>query len=326
MLLSSEFICWFKRGYEAKDKMLNVFNFLACSSSKVGRGEGLLTSKQIPANIILISLQKKSNVSLLVSIMSTDLLTDTQRGVMKGLENKKCSSFERKEVTVVDWKHEGGKWETEAKMNWVMDKHGEWKHIPFWQLMKGGSKYVETQQTQTHHSAQLGLHFILIRLCRHHSFLQQFIYLSVRSSSVFLFQKELFPHNLTFEKGKSYRFKPQAEQCWGKSSDFNLVWGWCLQFAMNGVPLFFFYLCERKSSNFLHEEHQLSLSCWAVTYDRERSACSGSQNHSGFVPLSINQIIWCYAHLCAWKVRVKIPHSDPGAQKKENQTPTYHFQ
>lgn len=250
MLLSSEFICWFKRGYEAKDKMLNVFNFLACSSSKVGRGEGLLTSKQIPANIILISLQKKSNVSLLVSIMSTDLLTDTQRGVMKGLENKKCSSFERKEVTVVDWKHEGGKWETEAKMNWVMDKHGEWKHIPFWQLMKGGSKYVETQQTQTHHSAQLGLHFILIRLCRHHSFLQQFIYPSVRSSSVFLFQKELFPHNLTFEKGKSYRFKPQAEQCWGKSSDFNLVWGWCLQFVMNGVPLFFFLPLWKKILQF----------------------------------------------------------------------------
>lgn len=109
MFLSSEFICWFKRGYEAKDKMLNVFTFLACSSSKLGRGEGLLTSKQIPANIIPISLQKKSNVSLLVSIMSTDLLTDTQRGVMKGSENKKCSSFERKEVTVVDWNHEGGK-------------------------------------------------------------------------------------------------------------------------------------------------------------------------------------------------------------------------
>lgn len=241
MLLSSEFICWFKRGYQAKDKMLNVFTFLACSSSKPGRGEGLLTSKQIPANIIPISLQKKSNVSLLVSIMSTDLLTDTQRGVMKGSENKKCSSFERKEVTVVDWKHEGGKWETEAEMNWVMDKHGERKRIPFWQLMKGGSKYVETQQTQTHHSAQLGLHFILFRLCRHRSFLWQFICLSVRSSSVFLFQEELFQHNLTFEKGKSYRFKPQSEQCWGKCSDFNLVWDDASNlWWMESVFLFFF--------------------------------------------------------------------------------------
>lgn len=92
---------------------------------------------------------------------------------------------------------------------------------------------------------------------------------------------------------------------WFEVDAYNLWW-------MESV-FFFFYLCERKSSNFLHDEHQLSLSCWAVTYDRERSACSGSQNHSGFVPLSIKQIIWCYAHLCACKVRVKIPHSDPGA-------------
>lgn len=56
---------------------------------------------------------------------------------MKGAENEKCSSFRRGRggaVIVVDWERGIGGGvgaETEAKMNWMMDKHGERKHTLF---------------------------------------------------------------------------------------------------------------------------------------------------------------------------------------------------
>lgn len=53
---------------------------------------------------------------------------------MKGAENEKCSSFRRGEggaVIAVDWERGIGWGGAEAKMNWVMDKHGERKHTLF---------------------------------------------------------------------------------------------------------------------------------------------------------------------------------------------------
>lgn len=42
-------------------------------------------------------------------------------------------------------------------------------------------------------------------------------------------------------------------------------------------------------------------------------------DHSGFVPVSINQIIWCYTYLSVWKACAKAPHEQSqGSGKRKS--------
>lgn len=160
----------------------------------------------------------------------------------------------------------GGGWQrrgAEAKMNWVMDKHGEKAH-PF-----SDSWWKEAQNMlkrgRHKHITQLSSDYIssLPRLCLHQiSMLAIFIFFTLNE----------FRPNSTFKIStvtNQVRSSSAQRQKRQNLLGFEIGSMSTSRTPMNGVT--FFTLCVRKSSNFLHWEHQLSLSCWAVTYGRERT-------------------------------------------------------